>query len=97
MSTQIKFFKFIKYSVWFQKITITQIQYISVQQILVVTFEYTGATRAFMIMFCVAREVKKVGQHSPKRSSQRLWKLLRAGILRNYLGSDVVALVTSIS
>ena len=28
---------------WFQKITITQIQYINVQQILVVTFEFTGA------------------------------------------------------
>src|SRR6218665_2022824 len=44
-------------------ISITQIQYINVQQILVVTFEFTGAARGFMIMSCAAREVKKVGQH----------------------------------
>ena len=36
---------------------------INVQQILVVTFEFTGAARGFMIMSCAAREVKKVGQH----------------------------------
>jgi len=49
----------------FQKIrpTITQIQYINVQQILVVTFEFAGAARDFMIMSCAARGVKKVGQH----------------------------------
>ena len=47
----------------FKKITITQIQYIHVQQILVVTFEYLGAARGFMIMSCAARGVKKVGQH----------------------------------
>src|SRR6218665_1762831 len=46
----------------FQKITITQIQYINVQQILVVTFEFTGAARGFMSMSCAARGVKKVGQ-----------------------------------
>ena len=50
-------------NLWFQKITITQIQYINVQQILVVTFELTGAARGFMIMSCAARGVKKVGQH----------------------------------
>jgi len=49
-------------NLWFQKITITQIQYINVQQILVVTFEFTGAGRGFMIMSCAARGVKKVGQ-----------------------------------
>ena len=47
----------------FQNITITQIQYINVQQILVVTFEFTGAARGFMIMSCAAHGVKKVGQH----------------------------------
>ena len=30
---------------------------------LVVTFEYTGAARGFMIMSYTARQVKKVGQH----------------------------------
>ena len=44
-------------------ITITQIQCINVQQIFVVTFEFTGATRGFMIMSCAAHSVKKVGQH----------------------------------
>ena len=42
---------------------ITQIQYINVQQILVVTFEFIGAARGFLIMSCAARRVKKVGQH----------------------------------
>jgi len=37
--------------------------YINVQQILVVTFEFTGAARGFMIMSCAARDVKKIGQH----------------------------------
>ena len=50
-------------NLWFQKITITQIQYINVQQILVITFEFTGAARGFMIMSCATRGVKKVGQH----------------------------------
>ena len=50
-------------NLWFQNITITQIQYINVQQILVVPFEFTGAARGLMIMSCVARRVKKVGQH----------------------------------
>jgi len=36
---------------------------INVQQILVVTFEFTGTARGFMIMSCAARGVKKVGQH----------------------------------
>jgi len=36
---------------------------INVQQILAVTFEFTGAARSFMIMSCVAHGVKKVGQH----------------------------------
>jgi len=56
--------KFVKSSVdnlWFQKTTITQLQYINVQQILVVAFEFTGAARGFMS--CAARGVKKVGQH----------------------------------
>ena len=34
-----------------------------VQQILVVTFEFTGAAHSFMIMSCAAHGVKKVGQH----------------------------------
>ena len=50
-------------NLWFQNITITQIEYINVQQILVVTFEFTGAACSFMIMSCAARGVKKVGQH----------------------------------
>ena len=49
-------------NLWLQKITITE-YYINVQQILVVTFEFTGAARGFMIMSCAARGVKKVGQH----------------------------------
>src|SRR6218665_602764 len=53
----------------FQKIIITQIQYINVQQILVVTFEFTGAARGFLIMFSAARGGKKVGQHCLKASS----------------------------
>ena len=57
-------------NLWFQKITITQIQYINVQQILVVTFEFrpTGAARGFMIMSSAARGVKKVGQHCCRRN-----------------------------
>jgi len=38
-------------------------QYINIQQILVVTFEFTGAARGFIIISCAARGVKKVGQH----------------------------------
>jgi len=34
-----------------------------VQQILVVSFEFTGAACGFMIMSCAARGVKKFGQH----------------------------------
>ena len=37
--------------------------YNKVQQIVVVTFEFTGAARGFMIMSCAARGIKKVGQH----------------------------------
>jgi len=33
------------------------------KQILVVTFEFTGAARGFMIISCAARGVEKVGQH----------------------------------
>ena len=59
--------KFVKISMCIRDeqplISITQIQYINVQQILVVTFEFTGAARGFMIMSCAAREVRKVGQH----------------------------------
>jgi len=50
-------------NLWFQKITITQTQYINVQQSLVVTFELTGAARGFLIMSCATRGVKKFGQH----------------------------------
>ena len=50
-------------NLWFQKITITQIQCINVKQILVVTFEFTGAARGFMTVSCAARVVKKIGQH----------------------------------
>jgi len=45
-----------------------RLQYIHVQQILVVTFEYTGAARSFMIMSCAARGIKKVGQHCTRRT-----------------------------
>jgi len=45
---------------WFQKITITQIQYINVQQILIVTFKFTGVARGFTIMSGAARVVKKL-------------------------------------
>jgi len=46
--------KFVKSSM---KITITQIQYTNVQQILVVRpiFEFAGAARGFMIMSCNVR------------------------------------------
>ena len=54
-----------------KKITITQIQYFNVQQILDVTFEFTGATRGFMIMSCAAAGSKRLdstgvdlGEHS---------------------------------
>ena len=41
---------------WFQKITIrAYTNTINVQQILVVTFEFTGAARVFMSMSCAAR------------------------------------------
>jgi len=40
---------------WFQMITITQIQHINVQQILVITFEFTGAARRFMISLYFVR------------------------------------------
>jgi len=39
------------------------LQYINVQQILVVTSEFTGAAHGFISMSCAARGVKKVGQH----------------------------------
>jgi len=41
------------------------LQYINVQQIVVVAFEFRpiGVARGFMIMSCAARGVKKVGQH----------------------------------
>jgi len=35
----------------------------NVQQILVITFEFIGAARGFLIMSCAARGFKKVGQH----------------------------------
>ena len=38
----------------------------NVQQILVVTIKFNGAARGFMIMYCAAHGVKKVGQHCPK-------------------------------
>jgi len=44
-------------------IGVTGTERVNVQQILVVTFEFTGAARGFMIMYCAARGVKKVGQH----------------------------------
>ena len=53
-------------NLWFQKTTIT-IGYIKVQQILIATFEFTGAARGFMIMSSAARGVKKVGQHCSTR------------------------------
>jgi len=50
-------------NLWFQKNTITQMQYINAQEKLVVIFEFTGAARGFMNMSYAARRVKKVGQH----------------------------------
>ena len=47
-------------NLWFQKITITQIQYINAQQILVVTFEFTGAAHGFMIMSYAARGSRRL-------------------------------------
>ena len=47
-------------NLWFQKTTIIQLQYINIQQILVVAFEFTGAARGFMIMSCAARGVKRM-------------------------------------
>ena len=44
-------------NLWFQKITITQIQYTNAQQILVIAFEFTSAARGFIIMSCAARGV----------------------------------------
>jgi len=38
------------------------------EQILVVTFEITGAARGFVILSCAVRGVKKVGQHCSKQS-----------------------------
>jgi len=43
-----------------QKITITQMQHINVQQILAFTFEFTGAARGFMIMSCAAHWVERL-------------------------------------
>ena len=39
-----------------------------VQPILVVSFEFTGAARGFMIISCAARGVKKVRQHCGRGS-----------------------------
>ena len=44
-------------NLWFQKITIAQIQYINVQPIVIVTFEFTGAARGFRIMSCAAKKL----------------------------------------
>ena len=63
--------KFVKSSVYIrygQPLILKRLQLhkynnINVQQILVFTFEFTGAARGSMIMSCAARGVKKVGQH----------------------------------
>ena len=47
----------------FKRLQLHKYNILYVQQILVVTFEFTGAARGFMIMSCAARGVKKVGQH----------------------------------
>src|SRR6218665_4229881 len=47
----------------FKRLQLHKYNYINVQQILVVIFEFSGAARGFMIMSCAARWVKKVGQH----------------------------------
>jgi len=47
-------------NLWFQKTTVTHLQYINVQQPLVVIFEFTGAARGFMIMSCAARGAKRL-------------------------------------
>ena len=84
--------------------TITQIQYnINIQQILVVTFEFTGAARSFMIMSCAARGVKKVGQHCYKGTeatahilvggnwAHRIW-LPTLSLLRRYVSRPLIEL-----
>src|SRR6218665_2731468 len=48
---------------YFKRLQLHKYNIIIVQQILVVTFEFTGAARGFMSMSCAARGVKKVGQH----------------------------------
>ena len=59
-----------------KKITVTHIQYrpIDVQQTVVFTFEFTDAARDFMIIYCTAREVKKVGQHWHRVTLFILWQ-----------------------
>jgi len=47
----------------FRRLQLHKYNNINVQQILVVTFEFTGAALGFMIMSCAARGFKKVGQH----------------------------------
>ena len=64
--------KFIKSSTRYEQLLISKdynYTNINVQQILVVTFELTGAARSFMIMSCAARRVQKVGQHWPTVST----------------------------
>jgi len=50
-------------NLWFQKITIAQIQYINVPEILVIIFEFRPTDAARDFMSCAARGVTKVGQH----------------------------------
>ena len=56
----------------FKKIPITQIQYINVQQILVVTLEFTGVARGFVILSCAVCGVKKAGEHWANHSFREL-------------------------
>jgi len=67
---------------WLKKITVTQLQYINVQQILVVVIEFTSAVRGFMNIIFAARGVKKVEQHCSKASLKRIRD---AGILENVM------------
>ena len=56
-----------------------------VQQILVVSFKFTGAARGFMIMSCAAREVKKVGQHCVRPSNNGFPFVSRSSFFKSFI------------
>ena len=62
---------------------------------LVVTFEFTGAARGFMIMFSAARGVKKVGQYCCKLSYLVIQRLIQHCLLGNMLYLNVKYVVAT--